>query len=264
MILFALAVTVACVEILKAPNVLELKPIRKSNDGALPALRENVYTKLSGLTRVKGVRGPGEFCETCISFMVDAINILLNAILNGPLLGECADLCGYLPLQLEAEVCNALCDIVGLEAFIKIITLADIDPIWACEELDQICPISDTAKANITSLSVTPKSGPQGTTFVTNLIFEVVKTMGTGQLILTITPPDPNSTPMGEMYLLIATPPGSYSIQVPCDSGMTNQYESFDAGVYPVNVAICEGMCGSIHSHTYTLANRTVAFTITN
>jgi hypothetical protein len=111
--------------------VIELKPIRKV-DGALPVLRENSYTRLSHANpAVKGLRGPGQFCETCISFMVDAINILLNAILNGPLLGECADLCGYLPLQIEAEVCNALCDIVGLEAFIKIITLADIDPIWA-------------------------------------------------------------------------------------------------------------------------------------
>jgi hypothetical protein len=42
--------------------------------------------------------------------------------------------------------------------------------------LDQLCPISDTAKANITSLTVSPAKGPQGTTFVTNLIFEVIAT----------------------------------------------------------------------------------------
>jgi len=38
---------------------------------------------------------------------------------------------------------------------------ADLDPIYFCEEL-KVCPIFDNGDAKITTLTVTPKSGPQG------------------------------------------------------------------------------------------------------
>jgi hypothetical protein len=38
---------------------------------------------------------------------------------------------------------------------------ADPDPIWICEEL-ALCTINDNAKANMTALTVSPKSGQQG------------------------------------------------------------------------------------------------------
>jgi hypothetical protein len=60
-------------------------------------------------------------------------------------LGGCSDLCSYLPTQLEATVCNLLCDVVGIEAFIDLVTDADPDPIWLCEEVD-VCPISDNVR----------------------------------------------------------------------------------------------------------------------
>ena len=38
---------------------------------------------------------------------------------------------------------------------------ADLDPIYYCELL-RACPIKDNGDAKITSLTVEPKSGPQG------------------------------------------------------------------------------------------------------
>jgi len=249
-------------------RVVELVPVRprSGRPSAVSADGRLHFTPLvkPRAAMSKGIAGPGQFCETCIQLMVDAINILANAILNQGIIGECEDLCNYLPLQIEAELCAALCAGVGLEAFIKVISDADLDPIWACEMLDGVCPYTDNAKANITTFAVSPKQGAMGTTFNINLVFDVLHAMGTGQLILLITPPGANPQQMGEEYLMIGTPPGSYQVQVPCDSGMTSANEPFNAGVYPVNVVLCEGMCGSIHSNSYTMFNRTIAFTITN
>ena len=94
---------------------------------------------------MSAVGAAGSFCPTCVAFFDDAIDILLNQILNG-FKGDCAQLCGYLPQRTEAEVCELLCLVAGIETFIDLIKVADPDPIWICGEIDGICPFSDTAK----------------------------------------------------------------------------------------------------------------------
>jgi len=56
------------------------------------------------------------------------------------------------------------------------------DPIYICEKVD-FCPHSTTAAANITSLTVTPAKGPQGTTFDIEFIYTVTSAIATGLLI---------------------------------------------------------------------------------
>ena len=46
--------------------------------------------------------------------------------------------------------------------FPPLVVRADLDPIYYCE-LGKLCPIKDDGDATIESLTVDPKSGPQGT-----------------------------------------------------------------------------------------------------
>jgi hypothetical protein len=106
------------------------------------------------------------FCGTCIDFADQTLDILLNEILNAGVIGSCAALCGAVAdktgSQVLGVVCNLLCDVGGIEEFINIINKADLDPIWYCELL-KACKVNDNGDAKITSLTINPRSGPQGT-----------------------------------------------------------------------------------------------------
>jgi hypothetical protein len=73
--------------------------------------------------------GAGGMCDLCINFALVAINDLLNIILNSGIITGCSDLCTKLPNKYEADVCDVLCDAVGIDEFIKILEKDDIDPV---------------------------------------------------------------------------------------------------------------------------------------
>jgi len=209
------------------------------------------------------LKAPGAdpaWCPTCVSFMEQSINQLLNIIANAGVIGGCADLCGLLPTQVEATICDLVCDIVGIEAFIDLVNDADPDPIWICEEVG-VCPINDKANATVLSLTVSPLSGPQGTTFNALAVYKVGNTIGTGEVDFVVLPP--NGFPFGAGELVVNQTPNTYSVRFGPISTQPNEQEPFGPGVYKVQVAVCEGACGSSHSHSYTLSTRMAQFTIT-
>jgi len=208
----------------------------------------------------KTVNDYPSLCPSCISFMDQALDILLNVIANGGVLGGCADLCGYLPTELEADVCELLCDYVGIEAFIDAINVTDPDPIWICMEID-ICPINDNAAGSINSASVVPTKGSAGTMFNVPITYTITTTTGTAQLLVIANPPD-GSDPFGEYELLIEQPPGKYQVTFQLDS-TPSEGEPMNPGVYNTTVLLCEGSCGSSHSHSFTMASKNIYFTIT-
>jgi len=192
--------------------------------------------------------------------MDQTIDILLQIIANGGVIGGCSDLCGYLPTELEATICDLLCDYVGIEAFIAAINAADPDPIWICMEID-ICPINDNAKGSITAASIVPSQGAAGTMFNVPVSYTITSTTGTAQLLVLANPPD-GSFPFGEYELLIEQPPGNYKVVFQLDS-TPSESEPMNPGVYNTTVLLCEGSCGSIHSHSYTMDEKILSFTIT-
>lgn len=88
--------------------------------------------------------------------------------------------------------------------------MLDPDFIAICENLD-VCPKTLTAKAQITSLTVTPTKGPQGQTFDINLSYQVTSKLGTGMLIVQVNPSD-GSMPLQEVLTLVALPPAGYTL----------------------------------------------------
>merc|ERR1712093_883213 len=181
-----------------------------------------------------------EYCPTCVSFMDQSIDQLLNIIANGGVLGGCNTLCSYLNQQLEEVVCNLLCDYVGIQAFIKLVDTIDPDSIYICEELS-VCPISRNASASFKQLSVNPSRGSQGTTFV-------------------VLPPDGFAIEGGT--LLVNVQPGVYGAKFEVQTQPSEQ-EPFSPGQYIVQAAVCEGTCGSSHPYTKTLTKSQTSFYIT-
>lgn len=95
-------------------------------------------------------------------------------------------------------------------------------------EID-ICPINDFAAGKITSLTVNPTSGPQGTTFTFTIVYQIINTTGTGELEFDVFPP--SSDPLGEDALLVEVGPGTYQAQVSLPT-TPSESEPFSAGTY--------------------------------
>ncbi|CAG5114757.1 unnamed protein product [Candidula unifasciata] len=105
-----------------------------------------------------------DLCPLCIQFTDEALDVLLNIILNSGIVGSCGVLCNALEQKTGSKVigavCNILCDIAGIKEFIKIIEQADLDPIYFCELL-KVCAVFDGGDATITKIIVSPQTGPQ-------------------------------------------------------------------------------------------------------
>ncbi|ELR22616.1 uncharacterized protein ACA1_034610 [Acanthamoeba castellanii str. Neff] len=219
---------------------------------ALAAVAQASLIPSSPVLTSKALQRPAadpEWCPTCVSFMDQSIDQLLNIIANGGVLGGCNTLCGYLNQQLEEVVCNLLCDYVGIQAFIKLVDTIDPDSIYICEELT-VCPISRNASASFKQLSVSPSRGSQGTTFVVEALFQVNNTIGTGELDV-----------VGGT-LLVNVKPGVYGAKFEVQTQPSEQ-EPFSPGQYIVQAAVCEGTCGSSHPYTKTLTKAQTSFYIT-
>jgi len=201
-------------------------------------------------------------CPTCINFMIQSLDTLVDAIANGGVIGGCEKLCGFLPKEVEFAVCSAICIFAGVEELVRVLNTTDPDPIYVCEEIN-ICPISDNSAASIDSVIVEPSSGPLRTTFWINMTFTVINATGTGVLMMWAVPPNtPFDDGLGEEGYMIETPPGTYraDFEIPTSDGN----EDWVFGTYNCSVWLCEGYCDSIHKHQYIMAMEgDLYFTIT-
>ena len=220
-----------------------------------------------------------DLCPTCVQVTDQIISNLLNVILSGPVIGSCNKLCslavnelvGKLPdsaLQILDVGCQLVCDYVGVNEFSKLVEMADLDPIWLCQEA-RLCTIHDcTAKtcAQFVQFRAIPASAPMGSTFQLVGVLQVFNQTGTGEQIIEIDPS--GGMPLGDGELMPAGwAPGVYNLnwQVQISNeGQDPDDPPFEPGVYQVGMAACEGQCGSKHSHTRTLAEVFGQFTVTD
>merc|ERR1719240_1056854 len=164
--------------------------------------------------------------------------------------------------ETEQKVCNLLCDGVGIYSFIHLIQRfgKDIDPIFFCEEL-KACPVHDGGKLKINSFTVTPESGPVGTTFEMDVAFTVYNQTSTGEMVIDIQPPA--DQPFGDGELDEGFAPGQYQVKFQLQAE-PSESESFEAGVYNTQFVLCDGQCGAPFPHTALLGSATANFTITS
>jgi len=198
-------------------------------------------------------------CSFCVSFVGQSIDELLQVIVNGGVLGGCSDLCGYLPNEIEAGACNLICDYVGIEAFVDALNVTDPDPIYVCQSVD-FCAEVNNGSAKVVVAQVNPKSGATGSTFNIQMEYQVTSPTGPGYLVVEILCPD-GATLSGETFN-DAQAVGSYGVQWQIQAQPSEQ-ESFGAGVYQVQVAVCEGDCTTSHPYGGVYAVGQTSFTIT-
>ncbi|KAL5008602.1 hypothetical protein ScPMuIL_014183 [Solemya velum] len=207
-----------------------------------------------------------DLCPGCIDFTGQAIDQLLNIILNGGVVGGCSELCGLLPSKALGLACNLLCDVVGIELFMDAIKKADLDPIYFCE-LITVCPVNDQGDAQITTFGVSPLSGPQGEKVI-SFAYHSNNGTGTGEIVLLVETVD--GVPIESAFLHELAGPGDYSSQFKlkaqpdpnCDP--TQQIcEQWLPRNYTVRVDICNGECGSKHPHSQIYDKKSTSFIIT-
>ncbi|CAF0876145.1 unnamed protein product [Adineta ricciae] len=227
----------------------------------LQRLTPNVHTKDVGL----------DLCPTCIDEAVEAINVILNVILDEGIVENCEKLCDIVANKTKSEligtICNLACDAVGIDEFIRLIISVDLDPIWYCE-MARLCEINDHGDATFTHFGVYPNTGPQGTTFVIDCSFKSLN--GTGTSMLRIDIVDSHNETNGNDFLVEAKKPGTYPERIAlktlsawnCDPS-TGFCDDFPVGTYNVTAQFCNGECGSHHPHSGTYDVGKASFTVT-
>lgn len=204
------------------------------------------------------------FCGVCNNFISNGIKQLLNVILQSGIIGGCSELCtkAFPTQKTEENICNMLCDAVGVYSFINLIQRysGDLDSIYFCE-LVKACPVHDGGSARLDKITVSPSIGPIGTTFNIDATFTVFNETSTGELVISVKPP--KSDPFGDGILDTGFTPGQYSIKFSIQTQPSEQ-ESFENGNYIVELFGCDGECGSKLPHSATLFNGLTNFTITS
>lgn len=216
-------------------------------------------------------------CSLCIQLMEQTLNQLINIILNVGVIGSCSKLCSYLASygQLAVVACDLICSYVGVEEFIKILKKADLDVIFICQEV-RACPIHDCQLnpcAAFGPASVEPQSQRKEREnevyFATT--FDVYDQTGTGELFFLVETSHGSFPPALEGGELVADgfQKGSYNLQYNIKLQDDPEADPFPVlfrpGTYGIYNYVCQGTCGSDHSHAKLLAaQKNVTFVLTN
>jgi len=223
------------------------------------------YAKLSDLEFSVGIQnGPTiDGCYYCVDFMSEAVDELLNIILNG-VLGSCAEVCGYLSDPILQVPCILVCEYVGVNEFVNVINDTDPDPIYYCQEFD-MCPVVNGGQVAITHTHMSPISGEAGTTFNVTWTYKVIAPTGPGLLSIVVLPPanDGFDMPFGFGGFIEGQAVGIYEAEAGIDT-TPQEMEPFNAGTWVANVAVCAGDCTNDHPYGGVYADVNVTFTITN
>ena len=139
----------------------------------VPEKRPLALTPPAVATRANG------FCNPCIQLSEQSLDLLLNYVLNAGVIEGCGKLCKGAGLNNTAEkLCDVVCSVVGIKAFVKALNHTDLDPVYFCEEI-KACPMGNPhAKAAITALKSVPPSVPVGGSLDLELDFTVTNTTG--------------------------------------------------------------------------------------
>jgi len=195
---------------------------------------------------------PGAACSACVQLGSQGINLLLNYILQGAVVGSCGKLCSRLPKKAEQTVCNLACDIVGVKAFIAALNHTDLDPIFFCEEVTLCHAGSDAADVRLVSASSSPTSIAKGGEVSLGLQLDVKTAMGVGTVGISID--GPVTTPVSQSFLMpagFATGVQALNVKLTCKDDESGDFPViWSPGNYTFKYHVCQGECGSKHPHS--------------
>jgi len=201
-------------------------------------------------------------CNPCTQLSGQAINVLLNYILNVGVVGGCSKLCGNLPN--DKLKCELVCGKVGIEAFTYAIEKADLDPIYMCE-LAGACDFPpDDAYLEYLEVGAQPAVVAHGADIQLAADLNVVNDTGVGEFSIYINGPG-TATPLSQSFLLAkGIPHGEQALRVTLTlmDGKDEQGfpATFETGIYNYSFHVCQGSCGSNHPHSKDFGEMTGTF----
>jgi len=224
---------------------------------------------------------PNSLCSPCVQLGGQSLNILINAILNVGVIGGCGKLCSNLKTAGEQKACDLVCDLVGIKAFIKALSNADLDPIYFCEILHVCKAGPDDAHVDLLSVALAPPTISKkdiqpdagGVTLEGVLTVNVTKETGVGQFGVAIHGPVSGTQgPVGGSFIIAdGLKEGVQSLGVKLNiqdtlPDPTKQPPSFPVtwmpGSYMFRFHVCQGECGSKHPHSVDFGLKSSNFTI--
>lgn len=223
-------------------------------------------SRVTKLTRLEDgmpikIGGPIDTCADCVAWASNALQAILQAILNLET-DACGDLCSQLPTQGDANICDLLCDIVGIYEFIQIVNKADLDPIYFCQ-MHKKCVETPNGNGRMLDSNVVPKKGARTDTFTVNITFSVTDAVGAGEFLNVISSTTQSEVSEGLLYDEI--PVGNYianlqlSLQDDPQGGTT-----WHTGNYTVQTWFCMGQCFSHHPYTKEFGYHNSTFVLAN
>jgi len=179
-------------------------------------------------------------CMGCVDFLEDYLPTLIKVISDYGIYESCSKICSFLNKTIEVDACDALCSLVGVDAFYKIFLMENINPIYACQ-LATACETPKHPAAKFTKITMSPPSGVAGTTFNIGLEFTVINDTGVGQftyIVYYLT----SQTKYIYSETFSGYSPGEYSVHLPFK---TTDNSTFSPGMFPLQVFLCASECGA-------------------
>lgn len=204
-------------------------------------------------------------CSPCVQLGGQGINILLNYILNAGVVEGCGKLCSNLKSKGSQKVCDLVCGVVGIKAFIKALNHTDLDPIYFCEIL-HACPAApDDAAMTIMSVSAQPTSVAKGDTIELSVLVNVTNASGVGEFGVSVD--GPVTQPVSQRFLLPnGVPVGQQNLAVKLtvqDDDSGDFPVVWQPGTYRFALEVCQGECHSKHPHSKFFGSQASNFTLT-
>merc|ERR1712137_1211275 len=204
--------------------------------------------------------GADQLCNVCVQVVVQEINVLLNAILNGDI-ATCGKLCGNIDNKAVAGACDLVCDAVGITAFIKVLTNNTLltDPLRQCQ-LIGVC--SDCIGASSTP-EVVAQTQVSSDKAVSSFTFTITQATCAGMLRIGFTPYRTQTTVQDTVVKGLEPNTYTYNIEVDFTSEDDNGNKvHLPAGPAGLEFTLCDGACGTTDAHHAQIVHGVGNFTI--
>jgi len=199
-----------------------------------------------------------ELCMDCVEFMQTNLQDLINIVTKIGVTDACDKICNMLNSSTDITMCNDMCVAVGSEKFWQLFVSAGINPIYACEMVNA-CVAGTFPAVSFTSASITPATGPPGTSFNFKVQFTVINETGVGESAFVVYYPTEDDHELGfiSQQVFADYTPGKYEATLTFPTNST-----FVVGKYLVMFDLCSGECGQ-DPDPYPFAEEELSFNIT-
>lgn len=217
----------------------------------MPTLHSRVQSSFQTAISVDHA-GADLFVRRLRLFFDGCLSDVIRAIQSGA--GSCAAISSSIPDTLFQNVCQALCDSVGVPVFATLVLSNDAYPIALCAAMRECAPNTCTQGCGlVTNFSVLPSVALPGQPILIAFSFVAKRKIGAGEIYTQVVGPSDLLVMVQHTLVPSDDKWSNFSVTVPTSA--------FQTGVYSGNVSVCAGDCLDA-KHGVIMGNRTFTFTL--